>query len=151
MSTSLGQSSSGKSQIVGVKWAMGREQLWKALDLSKGVSRRTGAVRQEFSEIGGSSQMTLQGIGDFGISISMLNASHYLSLQLIGSDSRNVCRHKRDRDSIRPSHPGWDGGTEGKTSIPSNLLCLFSSGQCTPWGTTPVSSVIDASPVSQPA
>lgn len=92
--------------------------------VSKGVSTRTGAVLEEFSESGGSSQMTLQGMEDFGIWISILNTSHYLSLQLIGSDSRNVCRHKRDRDSICPSYPGWDGGTEGKASVPSNLVCL---------------------------
>lgn len=68
--------------------------------------------------------MTLQGTEDSGIWIAILIASHHLSLQLIGSDSRNVCRHKRDRDSICPSYPGWNGGAKGKASIPSNLLCL---------------------------
>lgn len=97
-----------------------------------------------------SSQVTLQGIEDFGVWISILNASHYLSLQLIGSDSRNVCRHKRDRDSICPSYPGWDGGTEGKASVPGNPLCLVFLWPVYPWDTAPVSSVVDDSPVIRP-
>lgn len=34
---------------------------------------------------------------------------------------------------------------------PATSSALFSSDQCTPWDITPVSSVIDASPVIQPA
>ena len=100
---------------------MGWVQPQKARELSRGFSGWTEAVPQEFSESGG--QMTLQGIEGFEMWIAILIASYHLSLQLIGSDSRNVCRHKGDRDSICPSYPGWDGGSEGKARVPGNHLC----------------------------
>lgn len=50
---------------------------------------------------------------------------HLLSFQLVGSDPRNVCRHKRDRDSICPGYPGWNGSSEGNSGVPGNLLSCF--------------------------
>lgn len=93
--------------------------------------------------------MTLQGTEDSGIWIAVLIASCHLFLQFIGSDSRNVCRHKRDRDSICPSDPGWNGGTKGKASIPATSSASLSSDRL-PTVIQPVSSVIDDCPVSQP-
>lgn len=74
-------------------------------------------------------------------------AFHHLSLQLVGSDSRNVCRHKGDRDSICPSYPGWDGGSEGKATNLATSSVTLSSDHPILWDTTHVSFVIDDGPV----
>lgn len=63
--------------------------------------------------------------------VVILVVCHHLSFQFIGSDSRNVCRYKRDRDSICSSYPGWDGSSEGKAVL-GNLLSI-SSGHVIYW------------------